>query len=412
MVSVAAPRITDRFVPERAAHSDARGGSMPAARPETSFPGFGLGKPDGIPEADKENPRFMKPRNLSPLKMFMAEAAAHHPKHHFEDSSVDFAAWRTAALPEVLSTLGRWPVAVESDARLVAEWLDRGIRKRRYLLDVAPHISASLQVNLPARDEGLRPAILCWHGHGPFGKDPVMGNAASEAVRQNIAAHNYDYGHQMAEAGFVTYAIDWIGCGDRNDNGKPHFFNQNHGRDWCNLYYLHATMLGMTSLSINLAHGRTATDFVATLPEVDAARLGVMGLSGGGTMTLWTALTDERFRAAEIICYSELWENFGIRDLNYCGMQVAPGLYNLVDLPDLQGLLAPRPLLVDIGTADTCFQVDGALECFRQLEAIYQASGHRENLELDLFPGEHAWGGNLSQAFFAKHLTSDGNSPA
>ena len=68
------------------------------------------------------------------------------------------------------------------------------------------------------------------------------------------------------------------------------------------------------------------------------ARGAVMGLSGGGTMTLWMALGDERFRAAEIICYSDLWAAFGIRDINYCGMQVAPGLFKLVDLPDLQGL--------------------------------------------------------------------------
>lgn len=347
----------------------------------------------------------MESRNLSPLKMFMAMASEHRPEFHFAEGNRDFAAWKAAALPPVLATLGRWPVAVAPHPQLVAEWVDRGIRKRRYLLDVSPHSSAALQVNLPATGEGPWPTLLCWHGHGPYGKEPVMGNASDDGIRQNIAQHNYDYGHQMAEADFVTYAIDWMGCGERNDNGKRHFFNHNGGRDWCNLYYLHATMLGMTSLSINLAHGRAATDFVLTLPEVDGARLGVMGLSGGGTMTLWSALTDDRFRAAEIICYSNLWECFGIRDLNYCGMQIAPDLYRLVDLPDLQGLLAPLPLLVDIGIHDRGFLVDDATECYRQVEAIYKASGHPENLELDLFVGDHAWGGNLSKSFFQKHLT-------
>jgi hypothetical protein len=208
----------------------------------------------------------------------------------------------------------------------------------------------------------------------------------------------------MAQAGFVTFGIDWIGCGERNDNHKPHFRTQNGTRDWCNLYYLNATMLGMTSISINVTHGMAATDFACTFPFVDASRLGVMGLSGGGTMTLWTALTDRRMKAAEIICYSDLWARFGIRDLNYCGMQVAPGLFKLVDLPDLQGLLAPRPLLIDIGVHDTCFAMDNALECFRQVEAIYAAAGARDRLELDLFPGEHAWGGNKSEAFFQRHL--------
>jgi hypothetical protein len=129
-----------------------------------------------------------------------------------------------------------------------------------------------------------------------------------------------------------------------------------------------------------------------------------MGLSGGGTMALWTTLYDDRIKATEIICYSDLWTYFGIRDLNYCGMQVAPGLFKLVDLPDLQGLLAPKPLLVDIGVYDTCFKVDTAFACFQRLEQIYKAADARDNLELDMFPGEHSWGGNKSISFFTNRL--------
>lgn len=347
----------------------------------------------------------MKPRNLSPLKMFMGMAAAHVPDFHFPAFSDGFSSWKTAALPQVLATLGKSPERVDPDAELIVEWLDRGVRKRRYLMEVAPHASAALQVNLPAEASGPLPALLCWHGHGPYGKDAVMGNPGSDALAGHIRSYNHDYGHQMAAAGFATFAIDWMGCGERNDNAKPHFFNHDAGRDWCNIYYLHSTMFGMTSLSINLAHGRAATDFVCTLPEIDASRLGVMGLSGGGTMTLWTALTDSRFKAAEIICYSDLWEKFGIRDLNYCGMQVAPNLLKLVDLPDLQGLLAPLPLLIDIGLQDTVFHADNALACFGQVKTIYHAAGAEPALALDLYPGGHAWGGNLSRKFFATHLS-------
>jgi hypothetical protein len=69
-----------------------------------------------------------------------------------------------------------------------------------------------------------------------------------------------------------------------------------------------------------------------------------------------------------------------------------------------KGLPAPRPLLIDIGIHDTCCKPDTALQCQRQLERIYQAAGAADKLELDLFPGEHAWGGNKSVAFFRKHL--------
>lgn len=347
------------------------------------------------------------PRNLSPQEMFYRLAQEHQPVFRFAgEKKKEFDLWKTAALPEVMKTLGDFPARVPLNPELLVEWEHDGLVKQRWMIDVGRHISATFQINKPAKMSPgeKRPAILCWHGHGQFGKEPVMGNDSSADLKTAIRDYNYNYGHQMAKAGFITFAIDWIGAGERNDGNKPHCRSNNEGRDWCNLYYLNATMLGMTSLSINLAHGKAATDFACSFPEVEASRLAVMGLSGGGTMTLWSALCDERFKAAEIICYSDLWEVFGFRDFNYCGMQVAPGLYKLVDLPELQGLLAPRPLLVDIGVYDACFTVDSAMKCLSQVRKIYAAAGAADRLEADLFPGGHSWGGNRSVAFFQKHL--------
>ncbi len=344
-------------------------------------------------------------RNLSPQRMFMEMAAEHVPQYAF-NAQTDFSKWRKQALPKVLATIGDSPERVPLNPQLLAEWVHDGLTKQKWLIDVSKHISATLLIAFPEnmKKEQKYPAILCCHGHGAFGKEPVMGNDSSPELRNQISLNNYNYGHQMAQSGFITYAIDWIGFGERNDNNKPNHLQTNYGRDWCNLYYLHATMFGMTSLSINVTHGKAATDFICSLPQVDSDKLGVMGLSGGGTMTLWMSLCDERFKATEIICYSDLWAHFGIRDINYCGMQIAPGLYKLVDLPELQGLLAPRPLLIDIGANDSCFKIDTAMACFKKLEKIYAAAQAAKKLELDLFPGEHGWGGGKSKAFFKKHL--------
>lgn len=338
--------------------------------------------------------------------MFIEMAAKHKPLKAFKGKSQkDFTVWKKDTLPSVIATLGDFPAKVPLNPMLLGEWEHDGLKKQKWLIDVQEDISATLLVNFPAGFKKGRkyPAILCCHGHGPYGKDPVMGNDSSPELKGQITAHNYNYGHQMAKNGYVTYAIDWIGFGERNDNNKPnHRFQQ--GRDWCNLYYLHATMFGMTSLSINISHGKAATDFICSQDYVDCKKLGVMGLSGGGTMTLWMTLCDERIQATEIICYSDLWAHFGIRDINYCGMQVAPGLYKLVDVPDLQGLIGPRPLLIDIGAYDDCFKIDSAMACFNKLSKIYEAAGASDNLELDLHQGQHGWGANKSEKFFGKHL--------
>ena len=344
-------------------------------------------------------------RNLSPQQMFTDLVKEHKPECSFTGRTrQQFQAWKRKALPRVLATLGDPPPSAPPKPKLIAEWEEKDLVRQRWIIDVQKHLSATLLVNLP---QGLkrgekRPAIFSCHGHGPFGKEPVMGNDSSPALRQN--GYAYNYGQVMAQRGFVTYSIDWIGFGERNDHQKPNNWGEIGSRDWCNVYYLHATMLGMTSLSINVAHGKAATDVVSQMPHVDPDRLGIMGLSGGGTMTLWMSLCDERFKASEIICYSDLWAAFGIRDINYCGMQVAPGLFKLVDLPDLQGLLAPRPLLIGIGAHDTCFKIDTATQCYQKVETIYRAAGATDRLELDLHPGEHGWGANMSEPFFKKHL--------
>ena len=187
-----------------------------------------------------------------------------------------------------------------------------------------------------------------------------MGLDVTSERAQEIKNFNYDYGLKMAQAGFVTYALDWLGFGERNSAVKPHFHSGTGGRDHCNIHYLCATMLGTTVLVLNCHDAARATDFICTLPFVDSKRLGVMGLSYGGTMTTWCMLTDERFIAGDIICYAGPFHDIAYKTYNVCGSQVTPGLFELCDVAELQGLIAPKPLLVELGIHDTCFQVDNS----------------------------------------------------
>jgi dienelactone hydrolase len=346
-------------------------------------------------------------RNMSPWLMFLEMAQKHRPRYAFQGQTrEEWREWKARALPEVLETLGRVPGETPPNGETVAEWESDGVVMRRDLIDVQPGLSAALLINRPlhATAENPLPAILCCHGHGPYGKEAVMGNRASAEIRAHIADANYDYGLEMAKAGFVTFAIDWMGFGERNEDHKPNPGKSVRQRDWCNMYYLLATMLGMTVLGLDVHHGKAAIDYVSGLPLVDEERLGVMGLSFGGTMTVWMTLADQRIRATDIICYSDRFPRFGFRDLNTCGSQITPGLFSLVDLPDLQGLIAPRPLLVEIGARDDCFRLDDAMSCYRQVERVYRMAGCPDRLELDLFDGGHGWGGNRSVDFFRTHL--------
>ena len=364
-------------------------------------------EPNALAVPSKPSPDVA--RNLSVNAYFLETAARHVPRYRFAPGMA-FAIWREELLPAVRATLGRMPQRVPLDAQVQAEWREHGLIKQRVVFDVEEGLSAVAYVFRPESSNGHRlPAILACHGHSPFGKDSVMGNRSTPEQARDVEVQNYDYGLRMAQAGFVTIAIDWRGFGERDDRRKPN----SHGlvveppvlgRDLCNQHYLRASILGMTVLGMDLHDAQCALDYLCQQPFVDAERIGVMGLSFGGVMATWLPLVDDRVKAADVICYSDRFADFGMRDVNFCGSQITPGLYALCDVPDLHGLIAPRPLLVEIGSYDACFKVESAMSCYREVEKIYAAAGASDRLELDLFEGGHRWGGNKSVEFFRRHL--------
>jgi hypothetical protein len=116
----------------------------------------------------------MTVRNLSPHAMFEQLALEHVPSHHFAGTTTsDFAHWKQETLPLVMATLGDFPERVPLNPELLVEWDQDGLHKQRWMIDVGKHISAIFIVNIPQdlADGEKRPAILCWHGHGPRARD-------------------------------------------------------------------------------------------------------------------------------------------------------------------------------------------------------------------------------------------------
>jgi dienelactone hydrolase len=344
-------------------------------------------------------------KQLSVDLHFRNLAIKHRPKFRFEGNTPQqWRGWRDALLPELIATLGRMPAKVPLNAQIQAEWREDGLIKQRVHFQVEDGLSVAAYVFRPENAKGKLPAILACHGHGQFGKEPVMGDRSHPEIARDIDGLKYDYGLQLAKAGFVTMAIDWRGFGERDDRRKPIHHDLAQGRDLCDVHFVQAVLLGMTLLGMNLHDGQRAVDYLTTQDFVDPGRIGIIGLSFGGTMATWMSIVDDRIKAADVVCYSTLFSDFAFSEANCCGSQITPGLFALCDLPDLHGLIAPRPLLVEMGIHDTCFYVDSAQRCYREVEKIYKAAGASEKLYLDLFAGGHRWGGNQSVKFFRDHL--------
>ena len=64
---------------------------------------------------------------------------------------------------------------------------------------------------------------------------------------------------------------------------------------------------------------------------------------------------------------------------------------------------APRPMLIIAGKEDSIFRIEGVYQAYEKLEAIYDAFGAKDNLELDVGEEGHRYYAARVWDFFAQH---------
>lgn len=343
-----------------------------------------------------------KCRNFSMKTYWEKIASSCEPMLKFRGKTPsDWEEWRKEALPKLLELLGPFPEKAPLEPEIEYSVRENGIIRERIVFNSEEFMSVPCHVLKPEKikSDGSSPAILCSHGHGPFGKDSVAGFCSSPEISKNAKDHNYNYAEQMAKHGFLTISPDLRVFGERRDGLDPF-----PGRDPCNVNFIKGAILGIYTLTLNIWDMKCCIDYLETRPEVDKNRIGMMGLSQGGTMTTFTSAVEERIKAADIICYVNPWMEFGIKRANFCGSQIVPNIYRYFDTDDIAGLIAPRPLLLEMGIYDNCFFLQDTLKGFEGVKRIYEAAGAGDKLWADIFPGPHAFSGNRAFEFFSKHL--------
>ncbi len=311
-----------------------------------------------------------------------------------------FSEWHGRTLAKLLELMGSFPAGVNPEAETEYSVEEEFFVRERVVFDTEEHMSVPCQVLIPKsmKKDGTNPAVLCVHGHGSFGKDPVAGLVSTPEHQADIDLMNYDYGVQMAKQGFLTLMPDLRGFGERRD-GDDYL-----GRDTCNVNFLKGGIMGLYPLMLNVWDMKCCVDYLCTRPEVNPEKIGMMGLSQGGTVTCFTAAVEPRIKAADVIAYINPFSSFGVHRGNFCGSQILPDIYRWMDTDDVGGLIAPRPLLLEMGTADSCFYFQDMYRGYLHVKEIYQAAGVPERLWTDIHSGSHAFSGKKAAEFFTTYL--------
>lgn len=324
-------------------------------------------------------------RDYSTRTYYDAVHAALAPSLAFRATTPDeWQVWRTALVERLTALLGGFP---EERGPLNATTIERseqaGYTREKIAFESEPGVRVPAYLLLPdgVTPDRQRAAVLCLHGHGR-GKDDVAGIAATPRERQRrIRALNYDYAHQLARRGYVVLAPDARGFGERAADGM--------GCAWAMTAGL---LLGKVLVGLRVWDAMRAIDYLQARPEVDPTRIGCLGLSWGGTHTMYTAALDERIRAAVISGAFGTFKD-ALIDAEECSCQYVPSLLCHADLPDITALIAPRPLLIESGDDDPHYTREVVNVAYATLQGAYRLLGAEGILAIDRFPGNHRFNG-------------------
>ncbi len=232
----------------------------------------------------------------------------------------------------------------------------------------------------------------------PAGTPRSRGPATGRASRTRSSAVRARCG------GFAVLAVDAFGAGEQ---GIGKALGEYHGEMTA------ATLLptGQTLAGLQVYENSRALAYLATRPEVDAARVGVTGASGGGNQTMYAIAMIDGLKAAVPVCSVGNYRSY--LGTACCMCELVPGALTFTEEWGVLGLAAPKPLMVINATRDAVqFSVSEARKTITGLEAVYAPFGHPRSLRHAIFESGHDYNKAMREAaygWFAHHLAGRGD---
>jgi len=118
-------------------------------------------------------------------------------------------------------------------------------------------------------------------------------------------------------------------------------------------------------------------DYLVTRPEVDPQRIACIGHSVGGLRAAYLAALDDRIKATVICGWMCSFPHQLAKHIRSTigHTKIIPGIYQLLDHPDIASIAMPTPLLVINGKQDALFELEGVQHAHHKLAQCYAKAG-------------------------------------
>lgn len=309
-------------------------------------------------------------------------------------------AWQKQLRAKVTELLGGFPPRHRSLKAQALEIRDfPAYRREKFTFESRPGLEVLGYLLTPANVKPPYRTIICVPGHGR-GVEDIVGIDDKGNDRTTKDGYQHDFAVQVAEHGLAAVAIEPMAFGCRRGLQA-----QKKGliETSCQPVAGAALLLGQTMIGWRVFDVMRTIDWIETRQELDASRVGCMGISGGGTCTTFSAALEPRIKAVMISGYLNTFRD-SIFSLAHCIDNYVPGILNSAEMYDIASLIAPRPLFAESGTKDDIFPIEASRTSFARVKKVYEILGAPGNCRHEVFEGEHSFHGVKGIPFLAEHL--------
>ncbi len=296
--------------------------------------------------------------------------------------------------------VGPFPEKSPLNARVTKKIKKKDYRIENIIFESQPGYYVTASLFIPSGLQGKAPAIMVCLGHTPKG---------------HVYAHDQHQYLNLVKKGFIVFAFDPVGQGERVQYYDPQTGKSTVGGPTHQHSYpgAQAFIVGTSQAKYEIWDGIRAVDYLLTREEVDPSRIGITGISGGGTQSAYIAAFDDRIYAAApenyVTNFTRLIQSIGPQDAeqNFYH-EIASG----IDHADLLEIRAPKPTLMLTTTRDF-FSIQGSIETAKEVSRIFEAYGKERYFRMVMDDTTHAFSKKKREAmyaFFQKYLKNPGDS--
>jgi dienelactone hydrolase len=280
----------------------------------------------------------------------------------------------------------------------------------------------------PAGARGRLPTVLGLHDHGGnkyFGWRKIAQIGAElHPMMKEHRGHYYggvSWANELAKRGFAVLVHDAFAFASRRvragdlpsvvrkglKEGKPESEEEikAYNRFAAEHEHLMAKSLfcaGTTWPGIFTAEDQRALDYLCSRDDVDAARVGCAGLSGGGLRSVYLGGLDGRIRCACCVGMMSTWRDYLLNKCHtHTWMVYIPGIALDLDYPEILGLRVPLATLVQNDTEDQLFTIGEMRRADSILGEVYAKAGAADRYKCTFYPGPHKFDRPMQAEAFA-----------